>query len=229
MNILITGAGKGIGFAVTKLFAQNPNNKIYALSRNIVQLKKIEKNVPGEIIPISFDLKKLLEDTTLPDIIHKTDEINILINNAGLLINKNFENITVPEIQDILNINFIAPAILIRQCLDKFTKIGAHVLNIGSMGGFQGSDKFPGLSIYSASKAAIASLTECLASEFKDSGISFNCLAIGSVQTKMLDQAFPGYKAPLRPDEMAEFIVDFACTGHRFINGKVLPVALMSP
>jgi NAD(P)-dependent dehydrogenase (short-subunit alcohol dehydrogenase family) len=106
---------------------------------------------------------------------------------------------------------------------------GSHIVNISSMGGFQGSSKYKGLSYYSASKSALACLTECLANEFSEYGISVNCLALGSVKTEMLDKAFPGYKAPVDAKEMAEFISDFALTGHKFFNGKILPVAVTNP
>jgi len=106
---------------------------------------------------------------------------------------------------------------------------GSHIVNISSMGGFQGSAKYAGLSYYSASKAALACLTECLANEFKEYGISMNCLALGSVQTEMFEEAFPGYKAPVDVKQMAEFISGFALTGHKFFNGKILPVAVGNP
>jgi NAD(P)-dependent dehydrogenase (short-subunit alcohol dehydrogenase family) len=105
-------------------------------------------------------------------------------------------------------------------------KKGSHILNISSMGGFQGSVKFPGLSYYSASKAALACLSECLALEFDELGIKVNCLALGSVQTEMLEEAFPGYKAPIDAKKIGEFIADFAINGNKFINGKIIPVAL---
>jgi 3-oxoacyl-[acyl-carrier protein] reductase len=106
---------------------------------------------------------------------------------------------------------------------------GSHIVNISSMGGYQGSSKYKGLSVYSASKAALSCLSECLAGELKDSGISVNCLALGSVQTGMFEKAFPGFKAPLGPKEMAEFITYFAINGNKYFNGKVLPVAVNNP
>jgi NAD(P)-dependent dehydrogenase (short-subunit alcohol dehydrogenase family) len=106
---------------------------------------------------------------------------------------------------------------------------GSHIVNIASMGGFQGSSKYKGLSYYSASKAALACLTECLATEFQESKIKVNCLALGAVQTEMFEAAFPGNKAPVKAHEMAEFIADFALKGHKFFNGKILPVATNNP
>ena len=97
------------------------------------------------------------------------------------------------------------------------------------MGGFQGSVKFPGLSFYSASKAALACISECLAVELKEFEITVNCLALGSVQTEMLENAFTGYTAPVTASEMGKLIGDFALTGSRFYNGKIIPVALTTP
>jgi 3-oxoacyl-[acyl-carrier protein] reductase len=108
-------------------------------------------------------------------------------------------------------------------------KVASHIVNIGSMGGFQGSSKFAGLSAYSSSKSALAGLSECLAEEFQDHNIKVNCLAFGAVQTEMLEKAFPTYNATLLPSEMADFVLNFALNGHRFFNGKVLPVSSSTP
>lgn len=102
----------------------------------------------------------------------------------------------------------------------------AHIINIGSFGGFQGSSKFSGLAAYSSSKAALANLTECLAEEFKNKNISVNCLALGAVETEMFREAFPGNSAPVNAATMAEFIAWFVVNGSKFFNGKILPVTL---
>ncbi len=156
------------------------------------------------------------------------DKIDILVNNAGLLINKPFTLLSKSDMNSIFNVNFFGVALLIQNLLPKMNT-NSHIVNIGSMGGFQGSSKFPGLSIYSASKAALANLSECLAEELKEQKISVNCLSIGAVQTEMLESAFPGYQAPLKAEEMASYIVDFSKNGHKFFNGKILPVSLSTP
>jgi NAD(P)-dependent dehydrogenase (short-subunit alcohol dehydrogenase family) len=154
--------------------------------------------------------------------------VDILINIAGLLINNEFTAITDNEAKSMMQINFFGPVAVIRTVKPFMTR-GSHIVNISSMGGFQGSTKYRGLSFYSASKAAIGCMSECLAEEFKEYGISVNCLALGSVQTEMLEKAFPGYKAPVGAKEMAEFISDFSVNGHKFFNGKVIPVAVNNP
>jgi NAD(P)-dependent dehydrogenase (short-subunit alcohol dehydrogenase family) len=152
------------------------------------------------------------------------------IKNNLLYPNKAFDKIDYKELEIVYKVNVFAPFYLIQQLIHHLGRHSkAHVVNISSMGGFQGSAKFPGLSAYSSSKAAISGLTECLAEEFKDKNISVNCLAIGAVQTEMLDEAFPGYQAPLKPKEMAEYIYDFSLKGHKYFNGKILPVSSTTP
>jgi NAD(P)-dependent dehydrogenase (short-subunit alcohol dehydrogenase family) len=104
-----------------------------------------------------------------------------------------------------------------------------HVVTISSMGGVQGSMKFAGLSAYSSSKGAVITLTELWAEEFKETGPSFNVLALGAVQTEMLAEAFPGYVAPVTAIEMATYIQEFALHGHKMYNGKLLQVSNSTP
>jgi NAD(P)-dependent dehydrogenase (short-subunit alcohol dehydrogenase family) len=154
--------------------------------------------------------------------------INVLVNNAGTLIKKEFSEFSDNDFDEIFSVNVKSVFKLTRALLAYFNK-PAHIVNISSMGGLQGTSKFQGLALYSASKAAVAVLSEVMAEEFKDRKISVNCLAFGAVQTEMLAQAFPGYTAPLKPEEMASFVANFALTGHHFFNGKILPVSLSTP
>lgn len=232
MNIVITGTSRGIGLELVKLFCHDSTNSVIGLSRNYDRMLKFQKdNNIENYHPYHFDLEDF---DSYSNVIKKIKthfkKVDILINNAGFLINKNFENISVEEKYKIININFVSQSELIKKMLPLLKQsMSAHVLNISSMGGFQGSAKFPGLSIYSASKAALASLTECLAEEYKESTVKFNCLALGAAQTEMLNEAFPGYEAPLQAEEMAEFIHEFAINGKKYFNGKILPVSVSTP
>ncbi|MHC1704666.1 MAG: SDR family NAD(P)-dependent oxidoreductase [Tenuifilaceae bacterium] len=235
MNIIITGASRGIGFDTAKRFASTGDNIIIAIARNESKLRDlknacIRENIQAHLYPIVFDLETSdsIEESLLPKIKQIVNSVDILINNAGLLFNKPFEKLTNSDISRMIQLNLIAPAKLIKSLLPIMNK-PSHIINISSMGGFQGSQKFPGLSIYSASKAGIACLTECLAEEYKNSGISINCLALGATDTEMLQEAFPGYQAPIKSSEMADFIVDFALTKHKYFNGKILPVTISTP
>lgn len=232
MNILITGASKGIGAELVKQFATNPKNKIIAIARNnelLISLKQYcleNYNNSIEIIPMDF----LAEDFTkeIGSAIEKY-KFDIVINNAGYLLNKAFTEYTSQEIENLFKVNTYAPLQICQQVIANNNNHPCHIINIGSMGGYQGSVKFPGLSIYSASKAALANLTECLAEEYKETNIKINCLALGSVQTEMLNKAFPNYKAQLTPQQIAKYIVDFGMNGQQYFNGKILPISNTTP
>jgi short-subunit dehydrogenase len=231
MNILITGASKGIGRAIALEFCKKGKHSLFLVARNKSLLNELKRqcaevNPDCIIIDYQFDMANVSMVGQLAEkISHDAHKIDILINNAGTLVNKNFLKISETEISYIFNVNFFAPAALIRSLMPAFLKAGrSHIVNIGSMGGFQGSSKYPGLSFYSASKAAIGVLSECLAEEFKDSGVIINCLALGAVQTEMFSDAFPGAKANISPEEMGEYIVNFALNSDRRVNGKIIPV-----
>lgn len=237
MNIVITGASKGIGFQLAKLFANDDDNTVISIARSESLLKElknecIRQNLRNKLKLIVFDIEnpKNVRNNLKNEILKHISSIDILINNAGYLVNKSFENFTIDEIHKMFNINLISHAVLIQDLIPllKESKL-SHVVNISSMGGYQGSSKFPGLSFYSSSKAALANLTECLAEEFKNDQIKFNCLALGAVNTEMLQSAFPEYKAPINADEMAKFIHEFAINGNKYFNGKIIPVSLSTP
>jgi 3-oxoacyl-[acyl-carrier protein] reductase len=237
MNIIITGASRGIGYQTVLQFCSNQENHVFAISRNQKNLENLlqEKDrigLPGKLTLYPFDLRDLESKGSdlFLQLRKRFQHVHVLINNAGLLINKPFEDFSPIDAQSIMNVNFFSPAALIQLLVPLLGgKDFSHIVNISSMGGFQGSSKFPGLSYYSASKAAIASLTECLAEEFKERNVFVNCLALGAVQTEMLGEAFPGYKAPVKPEEMAEWIANFAENGFRLFNGKILPVSVSTP
>ncbi len=236
MNIFITGASQGIGRELVKKLAKE-NHRIIALSRNEEKLESLVRdckalNKVSKLETIPFDLRDLKSNTHF--IVQRTEEtfsnLDILINNAGFLTTEPFSQISDEILSKTMEINFFAPFILIQQLLPLLRKSkNAHIVNIGSMGGINGSSKFSGLSAYSSSKGALAILSECLAEELEEDQISCNYLALGAVQTEMLSNAFPGYEAPLNPKEMAEFIADFALNGNRYFNGKILPVSVSTP
>ena len=154
--------------------------------------------------------------------------VDVLINNAGNILNKPFTETTIADFEKVYRTNVFGVSELIRIVLP-FMEAESHVVTISSMGGVQGSMKFPGLAAYSSSKAAVITLTELLAEEYKDSGISFNVLALGAVQTEMLEEAFPGYQAPTTALEMADYIFNFSLNGNTYYNGKLLQVSNSTP
>jgi len=222
-TFLITGASNGIGFDLAKI-AASEGHDVYAISRNINSLESI-KGVKAFSVDITNE--KSIE-LFIAKLIKQKINLDIIINNAGSLINKPFLDTSVKDFKDVYNVNLFGVVAIIRLSMPLIGKNG-HVVNISSMGGVQGSSKFPGLSAYSSSKGALITLTELLAEEFKESGPSFNVLALGAVQTKMLEKAFPGYKPKITPKKMAKHILDFSLSGNELYNGKLIPISISTP
>jgi len=222
-NIIITGTSSGIGLELVKIYSEN-GYKVISLSRSDLPAKGLIG-----VEHMNFDISKKESLVNLVNLVkNKYKNIDILINNAGKLINKSFKDLSKDDLYDIYDVNVFGVISLIQSLLPFFKK-DSHVVNISSIGGISGSSKFPGLTAYSSSKGALNILTEVLAEEFKESGPKFNSLSLGSVNTPMLNKAFPGYKAQVDPNEMASFIFDFANNSSKVFNGKVIPVSSSNP
>jgi NAD(P)-dependent dehydrogenase (short-subunit alcohol dehydrogenase family) len=223
-NIIITGTSRGIGFELALDFAKK-GHQVLAISRKTPQELIDNPNVTCLSVDMSVEdemhhVEKFLSSTW--------KKVDILINNAGCLVNKPFSQLTQSDFERVYKVNVFGVANLIKICIP-FMQKGSHVVSISSMGGIQGSSKFAGLAAYSSSKGALITLSELLAEEYKDQGIAFNVLALGAVNTEMLQEAFPGYEAPISAKEMADYILNFALTGNKFYNGKVLQVSSSTP
>jgi len=224
-HVIITGTSRGIGYELVKLFAK-AGHKVLALSRNAQPVNDL---LLDNVTSFAFDLTKPEDFIWVEDFVNTNwEKVDILINNAGALSNKPFSETTYSDFERVYKTNVFGVAELIRYMVTYMKKDG-HVVNISSMGGVQGSVKFAGLSAYSSSKGAVITLTELLAEEYKETGPSFNVLALGSVQTEMLAEAFPGYQAPTTALEMARYIFDFALNGNKYYNGKLLQVSNSTP
>lgn len=224
-RVIITGAGRGIGYALFKKFLDS-GHEILGISRDVHHLFSLSGVTQKHAL--SLDLTKNSSYEQILEAISHWDHVDILINNAGYLIRKAFKNLTDVDFEYSFSLNTLAPIRMIRT-LKSFMNHNGHIVNISTMGAVQGSKKFPGLAAYTTSKAALCNLTELLSEEFKSDGPVVNCLALGSVQTEMLTQAFPNYKASLTPDEIADYIYKFSLEGQKFYNGKILPVSVATP
>ena len=223
-NIIITGTSRGIGYELALQFA-NAGHQVLAISRKTPQALIENPNITC----LSIDISNPDELLQVENFINQTwKKVDVLIHNAGSLLHKQFTQITSEEFQNIYKVNVFAVAELTKICIP-FMEKGSHVVTISSMGGIQGSMKFAGLAAYSSSKGAVITLSELLAEEYKEQGIAFNVLALGAVNTEMLQEAFPGYEAPLSAKEMADYIFNFALTGNKYYNGKVLQVSSSTP
>ncbi len=224
-NIIITGSSRGIGFELTKQLS-DAGHQILALSRNTDSLGAL--NLKGVHV-VEFDLAIHHDLKKVGNFVKSNwGQVDVLIHNAGTLRNKSFLETTPEDFFTVYQTNVFGVASLTQEVIPYMSDNG-HVVVLSSMGGVQGSAKFPGLSAYSSSKGAVITLVELLAEEFKTTGPSFNVLALGAVQTEMLEDAFPGYQAPITAAEMATFVADFALTGQELFNGKLIPVSKSTP
>ncbi len=231
-TVVVTGTSRGIGRSLVETFAAIPNMKVIAISRNrelLDELEKIQQAQGTTVFGIPFDLScGDYKNDLLPKIVSLDSKIDVLVNNAGYLVNKPFDALSEQDFDNLFNVN-VKAVFKLTQLLIPFFNVDAHIVTISSMGGYQGSAKFPGLSLYSASKGAAAVLGECLAVELEAYGVKSNVLALGAVNTEMLADAFPGYEAPVNPQKMAEYISNFALTAHNYMNAKVIPLSLSTP
>ncbi len=222
-TLIVTGTSRGIGNSIVHL-AVKKGYKVYALSRKIKSLSK-----SGLMYPLKVNLSDEKDLDSFADFLKSENvKVDALINNAGAFLNRPFLETSKEDFENIYKVNVFGLASITRKILP-FIASNGHVLNISSMGGLDGSSKFPGLSAYSSSKGAVNILTELLSEEFKDKGPAFNALALVAVQSEMLEESFHGLKAPLNAKEMASYILNFAISGHKYFNGKILPVSLSTP
>lgn len=223
-NIVITGTSSGIGLELAKFFIRSKHH-VLAISRNNSDLRSL--NLKG-LYALDFDITNYERYDSLNKYLKNFENIDVLINNAGLLVNKPFEDTSLEDFQKVYSTNVFSVAMLTKFLIKRMNN-RSNVVNISSIGGVEGTLKFPGLAAYSSSKGALNILTEMLAEEYKEQGIHFNSLALGSVQTKMLNKAFPGFKASTSAQDMAKYIYDFSTEGYKLINGKVISISSTTP
>ncbi len=232
-NFVVTGASRGIGLA-TVTYLLTHGHRVFALSRSPLpaELSNLDATKsPSGVEKLHWLSSRANDMASSVQSIKDALDGEILhgvVHNAGVLLNKHFSATTEEDWQEQFEVN-VFMVFRWTRALESLLDAGSHIVHISSMGGVQGTSKFPGLSLYSAAKGAISVFTESLSTEWVHRGISVNALALGAVQTEMLQEAFPGMQAPVEPDEMGAFIGDFCLKGHRLFNGKVLQVAMQNP
>jgi len=226
--ILISGVSRGIGRALAEELLQDENHVVTGISGTSEPVF-VKGSIRGRYHHYALSHGAPPDFAGLVSLLHREGlRIDVLVNNAGMMLHKPWDALTTGDFEQVMRVNVLMPLLLTQAVVPLMNRPG-HVVNVTSMGGIGGTVKFPGLSLYSASKGALTILTEALAEELKETGVHVNGIAPGAVQTEMLEEAFPGYRAPVTPGEMASFLAHFALNGHKLFNGKVLPVAVTTP
>jgi NAD(P)-dependent dehydrogenase (short-subunit alcohol dehydrogenase family) len=223
--VCITGASRGIGHSLVKEYLKQ-GHLVVAISRN-ADAVEVNAEHENDLIRVSANITTHEGIQTVKSRITELGSLNVLIHNAGQLVYRPFADISLAELQDVYMVNVFAPFTLTQALLDLMEH--CHTISISSIGGVENSLKFPGLSAYSSSKAALNCLTQMWAEEFKETRHTFNCLALGSVQTDMFGEAFPGVPASCTPEEMASFIYNFDSSAPSVQNGKIISVSRTNP
>lgn len=227
MNIIVTGASKGIGRALVERFC-NQGHTVVGLSRDMERMEALREGLSNStFIPVAADLTRFDDYPGWMEALDPVGEIHLVVHNAGYLAKRTFKELSEEDFRKSWEVNVMAPVALTKQLLDHSPN--AQHIYIGSMAGFQGSLKFPTLSAYGVAKAGVSALAELLAVEFADTKATFNCLCLGGVQTEMFAEAFPGVDAPNTPESIAEFIDHFSRVAPGRVNGKVIPVTASNP
>lgn len=225
IQAIVTGASGGIGAALCRYLCES-GVEVIGVSRRPSAL-----SFPN-YTHLELDLTQKASLAELASRAHKMKNarLRVLIHGAAILHSVPFNAISDEQEDAMLKLNLMVPVWLTRMLLPWLQAANeAHTVFISSMAGYQGSHKYPGLTIYGLTKSGITGLAEALASEYAGTGLRFNALALGAVQTAMLAEAFPGYTGGVSPQRMAEFIGSFSLNGHKVLNGKVIPVSMDDP
>lgn len=225
---IITGAGRGIGRATALRFARE-DARLALFSRTPETLEEIATQIHaagGKALAIHGDVAREEDVQALFKRVHETyGRVDILINCAGVVAVKPFAEMDVETWDRVLNVNlrgtFLCCQLAFRQMAQQG---GGVILNISSLSGVKGVEKFPGLSAYNVSKAGVASLTEILAVEGKPHNIRVAAVSPGAVDTEMLRQAAPHLRAGMTPEEMAEILLFMADDSGRVLSGTNLEI-----
>lgn len=218
---LVTGGGRGIGEATAKLFADE-GARVWITSRTASELKRVSESKPGiQVVAGDVSDEKFVEDL-FQQIALKEKRLDILVNNAAIIEISPIETMSLDAWDRTMSVNMRGVFLCSREALH-LMKSGGSIVNVSSIAGLRGVDKFDGFGAYTASKAGVIGFTEVLAQEAKAKGIRANAIAPGAVQTKMLEQALPGYKTQTKPDDLARlilFLADSARSGQ--LSGSTL-------
>ena len=225
---IVTGAGSGVGRATALHFAR-AGSRVVLFGRTWETLKATAAAIhdaDGAALAVQGDVAR---EEDVQALFTRTcavyGRVDILINCAGVIAVKPFAEMDIATWDRVLNVNLRGTFLCCQQAFGKMAEQGGGViLNISSLSGVKGVEKFPGLSAYNVSKAGVASLTEILALEGKPLNIRVAVVSPGAVDTEMLRQAAPHLRAGMTPDELAEILFFMADDSGRVLSGTNLEI-----
>ena len=229
---IITGGGRGIGAATALLFAREGAQVVIA-SRTSHELQKIiaqieDESGKGKALAVIADVSREEEVQKLfGKCLATFGTLDILVNNAAVIEKRDFIDFDAETWDSIMSVNIRGSFLCSREAFRQMQKAGRGgcIVNLSSLSGVRGPEKFPGMSSYVVSKYAVTGLTESLAVEGRPLGIRVNCVAPGAVETAMLRKAAPFLKTSTTPQDVAQTILFLADESQsRHMTGALIEI-----
>ena len=225
---IITGAGRGIGRAAALRFARE-GARVVLFSHTAATLAQIAREIEGEghsVLSFAGDVSSEEDVVSLfQRVMEAYERVDALVNCAGIVAVKPFVEMDAATWDHVINVNLRGTFLCCREAFRVMAEQRSGVIiNLSSLSGVKGVEKFPGLSAYNVSKAGVASLTEILAVEGKPHNIRVCAVSPGAVDTEMLRQAAPHLHAGMTPGDMAEILLFLADDSGRMLNGTNLEI-----
>ncbi len=224
---VVTGASRGIGAATAEAVAAAGAHVVLA-ARDRKALDGIAARIRdcgGEATPVPTDVSDVDDVERLFAVAEGVGSLATLVCAAGVLRSVPFAQTTPETWEETLGVNLTGPFLCCRAAFTAMRKRGeGRIVNIASLSGVYATEKFPGLTAYNVSKYGVIGLTEAIAAEGKEHGISAICLSPGAVDTQMLRQANPALRPGLTPDDVAELIVALLDSALAPASGANIPL-----
>ena len=218
---IVTGASTGIGRASAEILAMR-GARVAIFARSLETLQELAAQHEGRMLAIGGDVS---DPEAIERLFAQTEsrfgDCSILVNCAGMIDPKPLVGVSPEDWDRMFAVNVRGTYLATRRALPSMiAKRSGAIVNVASISGVIGPEKFPGFVSYAASKGAVISMTEALAVEVKQYGIRVNSVSPGSVDTRMWAEASGGAPASMTADEVAEVICFLASEQARAVNGQ---------
>jgi NAD(P)-dependent dehydrogenase (short-subunit alcohol dehydrogenase family) len=207
---VVTGASRGIGAATAEAIAMAGAHVVLAArdGEALAGVARRIRDAGGEATPVPTDVSKVKDVECLFAAVEQTGRLAALVCAAGVLTSVPFAETTTEIWNETLGVNLTGSFLCCRAAFSAMRPAGeGRIVNIASLSGVYATEKFPGLTAYNVSKYGVIGLTEAIAVEGKQYGISAICVSPGAVDTQMLRRANPELRPGLTPGDVAELIL----------------------